>query len=340
MPAIHGFPDAMSDVLGLVRMRGEMICANEYCAPWSYGFERPIAHFHIVERGAAWMRLAGEPPLRLEVGDLVIVPRGGAHFLSSHPDLPSTPIEAATGAPGARRGSVFRLGSEGGEETHVVCGQFSCDGVLAPRLLSVLPPLIHIQARGGRPLEWLRLTSHFLVEEMRNPRPGSAIMITRLIDLLFVQAIRDWGARHHGSRGWLAGLGDVPIGRALSAIHDEPDRRWTVSALAAIAGLSRSAFAARFGEVVGQTPVKYVSSWRLDLAADHLRAGGDSLSRIAERVGYGSEAALTRAFKKQFGIPPAQFRKAGAGQILRGPRLDAVNGFDPIRGDNGGVGRH
>lgn len=308
MPAISGVPDAMSDVLSLVRMRGEFVCANELSAPWSLSFRKPVVHFHVVQRGAAWIRLDGAEPTKIQTGDLALLPLGVGHVLSSDPALPPMAIEQAIASHATREGSVYRMGG-GGEQTHVVCGQFSFSGVLAPKLLTVLPPLIHIPAESGRPLEWLQLTTHFLVEETRHPRPGSAIMIARLMDLLFIQSIRSWGANSPRRLGWLSGLSDPQVGRALSAIHDEPARSWTVEALADIAGLSRSAFATRFTEVVGKTPLKYVASWRLDLAADHLRAGAHRIAEIAQLVGYGSEAALTRAFKAQFGTTPAAFRR-------------------------------
>jgi AraC-like DNA-binding protein len=177
--------------------------------------------------------------------------------------------------------------------------------------LNVLPPLINIAAPQGRPFEWLRLTSNFLVEEARRARPGFIIMVARLLDLLFIQAVREWGANSPKNLGWLSGLSDPSVGRALAAIHDEPARRWTVERLAALAGLSRSAFAARFAEVVGTTPLKYLAAWRLDLAAQHLRAGTARIGEIVAFVGYGSETALTRAFKAQFGTSPARFRQDG-----------------------------
>jgi AraC-like DNA-binding protein len=322
-PIISGIPDAMSDVLSLVQMRGEFICANEYSAPWSLGFRRPVAHFHIVERGAAWLTLEGAPPVRIVTGDLVFLPLGTGHVLSSELGLKAEPIDKVIASGKAHReGTVYRMGG-GGEETHIVCGEFSFAGILAPKLLKVLPPLIHIEAQRGRPLEWLRLTSHFLVEETRHPRPGSAIMITRLLDLLFIQAVREWGAKSRKHLGWLSGLSDPSVGRALSAMHEEPAKRWTVEDLAALAGLSRSAFATRFLEVVGQTPLKYLAAWRLDLAAEHLRTGNTRIGEIAASVGYGSEAALTRAFKAQFETTPALFRRTGA----------------PLREEGGGAGK-
>ena len=138
-------------------------------------------------------------------------------------------------------------------------------------------------------------------------------MASCLIDVLFIQAIREWRARERGGSGWAAGLADPRVGRALSAIHSQPAAAWTVGQLAEVAGLSRSAFAARFAGVVGCPPLKYVAAWRLDLAAHHLRAGKDKIGAIAARVGYGSEAALCRAFKAQFGVTPAAFRRNGGG---------------------------
>ncbi len=310
MTSISGMPDAMSDVLSLVRMRAEVICANEYSAPWAFRFTKPIAHFHIVERGSAWITVDGAAPTRIETGDLAILPLGAGHVLSGALDAKSVPIDQAIARSAVRKGPVFQLGG-GGEETHVVCGQFSFAGVLAPKLLTVLPPLMHIAAQPGRPLEWLRLTTHFLVEETRHPRPGSAILVTRLLDLMFIQAVREWGTRNPHNLGWLSELSDPLVGRALSAIHSDPTHEWTVEQLAAIAGLSRSAFAARFADVVGKTPLKYIALWRLDLAADHLRAGTLKVNEIAAAVGYGSEAALNRAFKAQFGVTPGAFRRDG-----------------------------
>jgi AraC-like DNA-binding protein len=309
MPVISGIPDAMSDVLALVRMRGEAVCANEFSAPWSFRFSKPLAHFHIVERGAAMIIVGDRSPTRIETGDLVILPLGNGHTLCNDSKLKPQPIEHAVTGKGVRKGSVYRLGG-GGEETHIVCGQFSFGGVLAPKLLQVLPQLLYIPAKQGRPLEWLRLTSHFLVEETRHPKPGSANMVARLLDLLFTQAVREWGAKSRKNLGWLSGVRDQQIDRALSALHSNPAHRWTVESLAAIAGMSRSAFAARFASIVGQTPLKYLAIWRLDLAADHLRAGALTIRQIAEATGYGSEAALTRAFKSQFNTTPARFRKA------------------------------
>lgn len=323
MPAISESPDAMSDVLSLVRMRGKVVCLNEFSAPWAYSFRHPAAHFHIVDQGSAWLTLPAHSPTRLNAGDLVILPSGAGHTISSSPGRRAIPIERAMAE--HKAGTVM---GGGGDPTSMVSGQFAFEGFHSSRLLTVLPPLIHIQARQGRPLEWLRLTSHFLIEETRLRRPGSNVMIARLLDLLFIQALREWGGRSQQNMGWLGGLRDEQIGRAISAIHDKPEQAWTVKTLASIAGMSRSTFATRFLNVVGQTPQKYLTSWRLALAAEYLRSGSSRVGAIAASVGYGSEAALTRAFSSQFGTTPGAFRKLHRQMqaISEGERL-------PVRGD-------
>ena len=308
MAKISGLADAMSDVLSLVRMQGDVVCSGVYAAPWSLGFDLPFAHFHMVQRGSARMRLDDGTELRLEPGDLALLPLGHGHALSSDTSLIPLPITEAIARPGAMDGGIHRIKGTG-ETTEVICGRFAFAGVLAPRLLKVLPRLIHVEARQGRPLEWLRMISETLITETQDPKPGSAIMIERLLDLMFIQVIRHWAGAHPRNLGWMSGLRDPQIGRALSAIHSDPAHPWTVAELATKASLSRSAFAARFVEVVGQTPQRYLATWRLDLASDQLRSGTLAISQIAQAVGYGSEAALTRAFKAQFGTTPAAFRR-------------------------------
>ena len=309
MPTIRPVPDAMSDVLSLVKMRCGVVCANDFAAPFSLDFHRPGAQFHILERGAAFLVFDGEAPIRVGAGDLLILPLGEGHVLTTDPTLRPVPVDRAIQDLAVRHGSVLQWGRGNGAQTRTICGQFYFEGVLAPRLLAVLPALIHIREQDARPLEWLRLISHFLSEETRRADPGANMMTARLLELMFIQALREWGAHGPQSAGWLSGLLDQHLGKALSAIHDEPARDWTVESLATLAGLSRAAFAARFPAVVGQPPLQYLTTWRLNLAADQLRIGTARIAEIAEKVGYGSEAALVRAFKAQFGTTPAAFRR-------------------------------
>ena len=313
--AIRAVPDAVSDVLSLVRMRSKTVCANNFAVPFSLSFRGPSSRFHIIESGSAYVMLDRKRPVRVEAGDLVILPLGGGHALSSDPGLPPVPINRAV-KDAVRSGPVFRFGREDGAHTNMICGEFTFAGVLAPKLLSVLPAMIHIKERDAQPLEWLKLTSNFLADETRGAKPGSNVLVARLLEVLFIQALRQWGRSTPGNLGWLSGLMDRQIGKALSAMHDDPARNWTVESLAALSGLSRSAFAARFPAAVGQPPLQYLTRWRLNLAADQLRAGTARLSEIASKVGYGSDAALTRAFKAQFGKTPAAFRRGTASSSL------------------------
>jgi len=312
LPTINDMPDAVSDVLALFRMRGEFVCESEGVGPWSIQFHRPGAHMHIVQDGFAWLKIDGEEtPVKVSPGQLVLLPHGGAHVLSSDPVLRPITIEDAIAEDVTRENLLFHIGGPG-VETRLICARLYFSGVLASRLASVLPKLIHIQPLATRRSEWLTVTSNLLANETRDSRPGAAIMIARLLDLLFIQAVREWGATGPGERGWLSGLCDAQIGRALSAMHEDPAKNWTVEDLAEISKLSRSAFAARFTALVGEPPLRYLAVWRLDLAADQLRAGTKRIADIARAAGYGSEAALARAFKIRFGETPSAFRRGAS----------------------------
>lgn len=308
MPKLNVHFDVLSNVLSLVRLRGELFCANENSAPWSLAFRDQVPRFHIIDRGTVWLQPDSGDPIRLDGGDIVILPLGRGHVLSSAPGLAPIPVAEALAEAPIAPGNIFRFGG-GGDIASLVCGQFAFDGVLAPNLIGVLPPVIHVRPDPRSPLDWIRLISNFLMQEAYNPQPGSAIMVARLFELLFIRTIREWGGTNPGNLGWLSGLSDPKVGLALSAIHDDPAREWTVEMLAEVAGLSRSVLASRFQRVVGQSPLRYVADWRLNLAADHLRSGSMKISAIAAAVGYGSEAALSRAFKQKFGTSPAAFRR-------------------------------
>jgi len=297
----------MSDALDLVRLRADLVCLTEFREPWGVAFPAGPSHMHIVESGSVTVRVEGGADTRADAGDLLLLPRGAGHELVDRRGSPTVPLGQIIGAdydPGA-----IRLSHGGdGAETRLLCCRFSFRGPYSDQLLAALPPIIHVRGASA----WLDTTSRFLVSEARERRPGSAVMISRLIDLLFVQTLRRWAAGNEAGLGWLGGLGDARIGRALAAVHEDPARHWSAEGLAGIAGLSRSAFAARFGQIVGTTPIAYVTRWRLHLAADLLDGGKLSVGEVARRVGYGSDAAFTRAFRTQFGGTPTRFRKRRA----------------------------
>lgn len=301
--------DQLSDALALIDVSVERICASEFAAPWSFRFSKPVAHFHIVERGNAWVRPRRGALIELATGDAVVLPSGMGHVLSSKPDLKAQPIETALRRNVRGAGLVFQAGGSG-PSTHLLCGQFTVSGPLAQRFRSVLPEMLHISRADSRTAPWLRTICQPLIAETRRPTPGSAVSRSRLVELMFIQAVRLWLADKPGHDGWLRALQDPHVSLALAQLHRHPEKEWTVAALARLVRLSRSAFAAKFLRAVGVSPIRYLTAWRLDLVADRLRAGERNLNELAERAGYASDAALSRAFRARFGSTPAKYRRA------------------------------
>jgi AraC-like DNA-binding protein len=310
----YGGADVLADVLDSLKLRGRFFCQCELSAPWSLGFAAGFfSHFHVVERGACWLQVLGAAgPVALEEGDLVmVIPRGQAYHLSDDPRTPPIPLSELIGDSQGGIRAVIKHGA-GGSETDLICGAFEFQGPQAAASLAVLPQWIRIPKRERHENEWLNATLQFLRKETKQPSIGSETIITRLIDMIFVEAVRAWlKDQPEGSAGWLGALRDPAIGTALGLIHKQPEKQWTVPALAAQVGMSRSPFAARFTTLVGQAPMSYLKHWRLQLAARLLQNHALALSAIAEQVGYDSSAAFSRVFKREFGVAPGQYRRAG-----------------------------
>jgi len=301
----HSLPgDPMSDALNLVRLRADLVFQSIFRAPWGVAFPDGPSHLHVVQGGFVYASLAGETNSVLaETGDILLFPRGVGHHLCDLRGGPVVPVDQLVTAFDPATIEVNHGGT--GAETRVMCCRFDFLGPSADHLLAALPALIHVR---GAPA-WLNPCVNFLILEAQQLRPGSAVMISRLIDLLFVQTLRSWAEDRARDLGWLGGWSDARIGRALSAMHAAPTRAWGVPDLAEVAGLSRSAFADRFTRIVGLTPMAYLARWRLNLAADLLESRPVTIGDVARQTGYASDAAFNRAFKAQFGASPAQFRK-------------------------------
>ena len=305
--------DVLTDVLSALRFRSKIFCVSELSAPWALTLPPgDFAHFHVIERGGGWVQLIGEETsVPLASGDLVVIPYGSGHVLRS--DLQTAPASLeqllqrqATGEP------ILRYGG-GGVETNVVCGAFQFENAAENPILSLLPPLLHLRAGGGQSDVWLEPTLRLLTHEAREARAGSGAIVTRLTDVIFIQAVRAWIAMQPpGTGGWLGALRDKHIGAALQLLHGEPARAWTVAALASAVGMSRSPFAVRFTALVGDTPLAYLTRWRMHVAAGDVLDGRSTMREIAERVGYASEAAFSKAFKRQFGMSPRDYRNTYA----------------------------
>lgn len=238
-------------------------------------------------------------------GDLVLLPQGKGHAIADALDSPVEDIENIATENFDRDGLVLRHGGAGAT-TQLVGGFFSLEGSPLPAVMSALPPLIHIPRGDAGAPPWLVAISRFLLAEAQEPNPGSSLMISRLIDLLVIRTLRSWASAEANRTGWLGGLGEERIGRVLSAMHADPFQRWTVQSLAEVAMMSRSIFAERFVAAVGEPPLRYLSRWRLTIAADLLRGGGLKVTEAAYRCGYASDAAFSRAFKAHFGYPPSE----------------------------------
>ena len=297
--------DVLSEVLTLIRLRGELVYTAVLGAPWGLQFQPGPAHFHFVETGQAWITPSGERPTLAREGDLVLLPQGKGHAIIDAPGSPIDAIEKIAAEHFDRDGLVLRHGG-GGVATQLVGGFFSLEGSPLPAVMSALPPLIHIPRGDAGAPPWLAAISRFLLAEAQEPNPGSSLMISRLIDLLVIRTLRSWASAEANRTGWLGGLGEERIGRVLSAMHADPFQRWTVESLAKVAMMSRSIFAERFVAAVGEPPLRYLSRWRLTIAADLLRGGGLKVTEAAYRCGYASDAAFSRAFKAHFGYAPSE----------------------------------
>jgi len=334
----HQGVDVLADVLDSLKLRGRFFCRCDLSAPWALGFAPGFfTHFHVISGGSCWLQLQdASSPVALEDGDLLLViPRGNGYQLSDNPRTPPIPLAELMGKSRGGLRAVIKHGG-GGRQTGLICGAFEFHGPKADASLVVLPRWIRVPKRESHANQWLSATLRFLQKETREPGIGSETITTRLIDVIFVEAVRAWlKDQPQGAAGWLGALRDPSIGGALGLIHKSPEQPWTVALLAAQVGMSRSPFAARFAALVGQSPMSYLKRWRLQLAAQLLRDTTISLSNIAERVGYESAAAFSRIFKREFGPAPAQYRRKG----VTGRRIAHVETCEYVPGESGAAGR-
>ncbi len=309
--------DVLTETLTDFGMSGVFYAVSELRAPW--GMEIPplpgTVVFHLVTAGEMVLEVDGES-LPMVAGDMALVPRGQGHAVLDAPGSPATPL---FDLPRVELGERYeRISIAGpGAEAELVCGAVSFSGLGVARLLRSLPPVLTAGDSGDA--AWMRAAFDVIGAESRHPRPGSDVVTARLADILVVQVVRAWLESGAQDRGWVAGLRDPQIGRALAAFHAEPGAPWTLASLAAEAGMSRSAFADRFRDTLDEPPMAYVTAWRMDLAARLVRERHLSLARVAERVGYQSEAAFNRAFRRAHGTTPGAFaRRDPAGLTLPG----------------------
>jgi AraC family transcriptional regulator, alkane utilization regulator len=315
--------DALSDLLHAVKLNGALFLEARFTAPWcaevhpSYGAAEmlarfnPVVFFHILTDGRCKVRLpAGGHAIDLAAGDLILIPRGDTHLLGS--DLGLAPVDSDVlmrpAPPGGGMPTIDHGG--GGDEARFLCGFLSCDKALCRMLLDALPRLLRVPLGDGPAAAWLMSLARRGAQENTAPGLGAGTMLAKLAELMFVEALRRYiVSLPEQQTGWFAGLRDRYVGRALSLMHEQPAHDWTAEALAESVGLSTSALHQRFAELLGQGPMQYLTRWRLALAAAMLSSSDRAIAQVAEEFGYESESAFNRAFKREFAMPPAAWRR-------------------------------
>ena len=325
-PELHGPPDTLSDVLQAVRLTGAVFFLVDASTPWVA--EAPasadlapailphaqhIVSYHVVSQGVCWCESPGQTPLRLEAGDVLVVPHGQPYQLASPCGLRTgwSSDEALGWFRAMAAGQLPFVVTEGGggpERLRLVCGFLGCDALPFNPFLTMLPALVRVRV-GGDAGPRVQALLELAIAESKGARPGSRLVLLRIAELVFVEVLRSYvSTAADDAANWLDGLRDPVVGRALARLHAEPARAWTLPELAREAGASRSVLAERFTSLVGHPPIEYLTQWRMQLAAGRLAAGAAPVSAVASEVGYESEAAFCRAFKKVTGATPASWR--------------------------------
>jgi AraC-like DNA-binding protein len=313
--------DAFSDVLRVIRLAGGVFLEAELSAPWCIGGKvssddckpfmvtpRHVIASHFVAAGRMQLRIDGGETIDVRASELVLLPHNDAHTFGSDLNISVMPARQVIRPPPGGGISRIKYGG-GGEVTQLLCGFLGSEAAFSP-LLASLPRVLKLDLRATASGAWIESSFRFAVNQIAAGRIGSATVITKLSELLFVEAVSQFVASLPAERrGWLAGLRDPQIGRALALLHARPTDEWTAETLALEVGISRSVFAERFTSLVGHPPMHYLTLWRMHLAAQQLREGHGSVAQIAFEVGYGSEAAFSRAFKRQFGTSPGVWRR-------------------------------
>jgi AraC-like DNA-binding protein len=313
--------DAILDILHTTRLTGGIFLDAEFTAPWCVSARigpddctpftpEPvnIIAYHYVSAGRVLLGIEGQQPVTVEAGEIVVLPRNDAHRIASDLSLPPVSAESLI-QPTADGGLARICHGGGGERARLWCGFLGNDTPNDP-LLRILPPVLKVGVTDAASGGWIESSLAFAARELAADRVRSPELLARLAELLFMEAVRRYlTSLPEGQRGWHAGVRDPVVARALALLHGGMQQRWTAEGLAREVGLSRSALAERFTRIMGEPPIRYLARQRLQVAAQRLKASAESIPRIAFSVGYESEAAFNRAFKREFGVPPAAWRK-------------------------------
>jgi AraC-like DNA-binding protein len=316
--------DALSDVLKTVRLTGAAFFDVVARAPWVAEQPSPqtilpkvlpgaghLISYHVVTEGRCFASIVGQEPIAVEAGEVVVFTRGDPHVMASGPGMraePSPPSLYDAGA--ANQPFLANLGADGPVAARLVCGFLACDASPFNPLLENLPPVIKVAAGQGSDTRWLSQFIHVATLESADKRAGGESVLARLSELMFIEVVRrHLEALPPEEAGWLAGLRDPFVGKALSLMHAKPAHNWTIESLARDVGLSRSVLAERFADLVGLPPMHYLARWRMQIASGLLSSGSANIATVAAEIGYGSEAAFSRAFKRTVGLSPSAHRR-------------------------------
>jgi AraC-like DNA-binding protein len=303
--------DPLGEALHFLRMSGTFYCRSEFTAPWALELP-PFEHammFHVVTSGECLLEVEGAEHCVLRPGDLALVPHGAGHRLMSAAGVPAARLFELPREAISSRYEVLRHG-EGGTPSTMICALVRFDHPAAQRLIGLLPKLIRVDTWQSPEMEWIQSTLRFIAAEAQQLNAGGETVITRLADILVIQAVRAWLAHSPAAQtGWLGALRDAQIGRAIAMIHRDPSSHWTVATLADSVGMSRSAFSARFTQLVGEPAMRYAVRCKMEAALTHLQETDAPLTELATRLGYDSDAAFSRAFKRVVGVAPGAARR-------------------------------
>jgi AraC-like DNA-binding protein len=318
--------DVLADLLRSIHLKSTLYCRATMSAPWGFRMSpREVASFHIVTGGMCWLTVEGvDEPVLLGEGDLVILPHGCAHTMTDHPKSLVTRLEdLVSKQPVGEDGIFYSMGQ--GAVTTLVCGGLQLEDPMINPLLSLLPTFIHLSNQREQSNAWLAAVVNLVKAEASMNQPAAETVITRLSEILFIQAVRACiGAASEGNASWFGALKDPQIGRALVLLQRQPDEPWTVEKLSSRVNLSRSAFSAKFKQLVGEPPMHYHTRLRLTKAAAALRTQPATLVEVARSIGYDSEVAFSKAFKRYYGMAPGAYRQ-GRRSLIGDDRL--TNGY-------------
>lgn len=314
--------DVLSELLKAVKLDGAVFFNGEFSAPWcvrepdsctmaSYLSARSthVIIFHLISEGRGYARVEQDGrPVPLTAGDIVMFPHGDAHLMGNGPAV--TPIDSAKQLRQVlAEGRMLSQFGGGGELTRLICGYMTCDPQLSEVFLAGLPPIIKVKNRDSASGQWLENSLRFSVDHAGTAGPGGTAVVAKLSEVLFIETLRRYIAGLPQSQtGWLAGVRDPQVGKALALLHRQPALPWTIATIANKVGVSRSVLAGRFRHFLSESPIGYLTRWRLQLAARELSSTSKSVAEVAGEVGYESEPSFNRAFKRAFGLPPARFR--------------------------------